>query len=101
VAATVHGVSLDIETRPARGSETLYRIRLSDSTGRPLTGADVSLHGRLADGAPLGVHLGPGREPGVYRGRVTGGPAGPEDVRLRVAVGKKRFELSLAEGVSW
>jgi hypothetical protein len=101
VEATVHGVRVDVQARPGGRTETLYRIRLSDTAGRPLVGADVSLHGRVADGAPLHVGLGPGREPGVYRGRVTTGPGGAEGLRLRVAARDKRFDLSLAHGVSW
>jgi hypothetical protein len=79
----------------------LQAIRLSDSTDRPLSGADVTLHGQMADGATVGTPLDPGPEPGVYRGRVMMTAEGPRDLRLRVVQHDRRFELSLAHAVSW
>ncbi|HEV8641397.1 MAG TPA: hypothetical protein VGV13_09905 [Methylomirabilota bacterium] len=99
--ATVQGVHVDVQSRPGHGPETVYTIRLSDSTDRPLTGAAVTLHGQMADGATVGTPLGPGPEPGVYRGRVMMTAEGPRDLRLRVVQHDRRFELSLAHAVSW
>lgn len=101
IQATVHGVRVDVRAGADPTGSTLFVVRLAEAAGRPLAGAHVSLHGWLAGGGPVGLALRPGREPGVYHGRVKTGSAGLEELRLRVAAREKRFELSLAQGVSW
>lgn len=98
---TLHGVNVDVRSRRGPGREILYVVRLSDTAGRPLTGADVSLVGQAADGAPFQAVLRSLAEAGVYQGRAALDPATLTDLRLRVVRRDKRFELSLAQGVSW
>jgi len=101
MTATVHGVRVVVHTARAGEGETIYTIRLRDTANRPLSGADVMLVGRAADGAPVRAALLPAPQPGVYQARVPASSDDPHDVRLRVAHRDRRFELSLAQAVSW
>jgi hypothetical protein len=76
----------------AAGHET-YAIRLSDTAGRPLAGAEVSLLIRTEDGALLDLPVASGSEPGVYQATVPSiGPAAVA-FRVRVATSDTRVEL--------
>jgi hypothetical protein len=97
---TIQGIGVDVLSGAGREGHTIYSIRLTDVSGRPLNGADVALVGQMADGTAVQMPLPATGEPGLYRGRVTSGQA-PRDVRLRVVASHRRFELSLAQGVSW
>lgn len=98
--ATVQGVRVDFESRPGREA-AVYTVRLFDSVDRPLYDADVSLLGQAADGSAVSAPLPATSEPGVYRGLMALTPGGPKELRLRVVGGGRRFELALAQAVSW
>jgi hypothetical protein len=97
---TIQGVRVDVERREG-GGESVYVIRLTDTGGRPLDSADVSLHGRLPDGTAFAPSLEPSGEAGVLVARVPAGANGPRDLRLRVAQRHRRFEVALSHSVSW
>ena len=102
LATEVHGVRVELASRPEQPStvrETEYSVRLSDAAGTPIGGATVTLGGRMADGMTVLAPLRPGREPGLYRGRVLFTMEGPWELMLRIAAQGKRFELSLIERV--
>lgn len=98
--ATVQNVHVDVRSRPGPGG-TEWLVQLTDGGGRPLTGADVTLHGRTASGEPVEVSLQPAAELGAYRGLLPGRGSVPDDLRLRVVRHNKRFDLSLGHEVSW
>jgi hypothetical protein len=98
--ATIRSVHVDVRSRPGPGG-TEWVVHLTDVAGRPLTGADVVLHGRTAGGAAVEVALPPAAEPGAYRVRLPGRRGAPDDLRLRVVRHDKRFDLSLGQEVSW
>ncbi len=99
--ATVQGTHVNLESRPGRGAEIVYTIRLSDGGTRPLNDAEVSLHGLMRDGSSVSTPLEATPEPGVYRGRIVQTGEGPRDLRLRVVGRDRRFELALSQAVSW
>jgi hypothetical protein len=85
--------------RPAAKAHTEYVVRLVDRAGRPVTGAQVTLWGGMADGMSVVAPLRPSGEPGMYRGRVLFTMEGTWELRLRVAHEGKRLELPLTEHV--
>jgi hypothetical protein len=97
--ATVYGVQVDVETRRDDGDH-LYVVRVSDKAGRPITGIQISLHGRTPEGEAIRAAAEPDGEPGVYRARLARVPE-PRDLRLRVIQPNRRFELALGEPVAW
>ncbi len=77
------------------GQGKVYAVRISDTGGQPLVGADVLLFARMEDGTEESIPLDPGPEPGTYQG--TAPPAGsPVDLRIRVTTSDRRVELPLA-----
>jgi hypothetical protein len=98
VTATVEGVRVQVEMHPLKEHETAYVVRLTGAGRRPITGAEVSIQGRTADGRPVQTTLAPADEPGVHRGRL---PNIAQDLRLRVAGPGTRFEVSLAGDTRW
>jgi hypothetical protein len=82
--------------RPRTGRLTTYTLRLVDRDGAPLSGARVSLQGRMADGMTVLAPLRPTAEPGMYRGRVVFTMEGQWNLTLRVVRGMQRFELPLS-----
>ena len=100
--AELDGVRVELTSEPERPGtkrETSYVLRLVDSTGRPVTGAQITLRGRMADGMSVAAPLRPGPEPGIYRGRVLFTMEGSWELTLRVARQGKRLELPLTEHV--
>ena len=100
VSATVDGVRVELTSQPQRpgtGGETTYTLRLIDADGKPLTGARVTLHGRMADGMTALAPLRRAAEPGIYRGRVMFTMQGRWNLTLRVVRKNQRFELPLSE----
>jgi hypothetical protein len=90
---------VDVTRNPAPasegGSET-YAVRLSDSGGRPLAGAEVLLQIRTADGTLLDVSLGAGPDLGTYSVTMSPLRSAPVDLRLRVVTNNTRVEIPLA-----
>ena len=90
---------VDVTRNPAPtsegGSET-YAVRLSDSGGRPLAGAEVLLQIRTADGTLLDVSLAAGPDLGTYSVTMSPLQSAPVDLRLRVVTHNTRVEIPLA-----
>ena len=102
LSTEVDGVRVELASRPERpgtAQETQYSVRLSDAAGAPIAGGTVTLGGRMADGMTVLAPLRPGREAGLYRGRVLFTMEGPWELTLRIAAQGTRFELPLIERV--
>lgn len=102
VSATVDGVRVELTSQPQRpgtGGETTYTLRLLDAGGKPVTGARVTLQGRMADGMTVLAPLRRAAEPGMYRGRVMFTMQGLWNLIVRVVRKNQRFELPLSEQV--
>jgi hypothetical protein len=89
---------VDVTRDPApasNGGGEAFAVRLADSGGRPLAGAEVFLRIRTADGTTLDLALGAGANPGTYS--ITTPPlrSAPVDVRLRVVTNNTRVEIPL------
>ena len=82
--------------RPTAGQSASYTVRLIDVAGRPVSGATVSLFGRLTDGTAMQTPLEPGVEPGTYHGRLDFTTLGPTDLRVRVVRREGRFEMPIS-----
>jgi hypothetical protein len=99
----VGGVRVELSSDPSRpgaSGQTEYVARLVDGAGHPVTNAQVTLWGRMADGMSVAAPLRPSAESGVYRGRVLFTMEGRWDLTLRVIRAGKRFELPLTEHVA-
>ncbi len=99
VATTVRDIRVEIESWSTPRDVT-YQVRLLDAAGRPVTGAELTVDGRGADGAPVRVALQGTTDAGVYRGRLPHG-VDPAELRLRVAATTRRFEVGLDAPASW
>ena len=86
-------------SRPSANGRTEYIVRLGDSTGQPVSGAQLTLRGAMADGMSIVAPLRPAAEPGVYRGRVLFTMEGTWELTLRIARQTKQLELPLTEHV--
>ena len=78
------------------GQGEAYTVRISDTAGQPLAGAEVFLVISRADGSVLDILLDPGPEPGTYRGTGLPGRSALVDLRVRVITSDKRVEIPLA-----
>jgi hypothetical protein len=61
------GVRVELESSPdtpVTDRRTVYTVRLADPDGRPVTGANLTLTGRMADGMSAASPLRPVGEPG-------------------------------------
>lgn len=102
LTSEVDGIRVEMTSNPGRpgtDGQTEYVVRLTDGTGQPVTGAQVTLRGGMADGMSVVAPLRPAGEAGIYRGRVLFTMEGRWDLTLRVAREGKRFELPLTEHV--
>jgi hypothetical protein len=77
----------------SEGGGEAYAVRLSDSGGRPLSGAEVLLLIRMADGRSLAVPLGAGHDPGSYSVTIPTLQSAPVDLRLHVVTNNTRVEI--------
>jgi hypothetical protein len=84
-----------VRNPPAEGRGEAYAVRISDTAGRPIAGAEVSLLVRMADGTALDIPLDSGPEPGTYRGTAPSSQTAPIDLRIRVITSDKRVEIPL------
>ncbi len=87
---------VELDARP-EGVEAerviVYTVKLSDSSGRPLDDAAVSLHGWLPNGSDLATSLQSTATPGTYRASVQVGQRTPTNLRVRVTHEGMRFEV--------
>jgi len=72
-----------------------YAVRISDTAGRPLVGAEVLLLARMADGTVENIPMGSGPAPGSYYGVAPSNRSAPVDLRVRVITSDKRVEIPL------
>ena len=89
---------VDVRRGPASASDgggEAYAVRLADSRGRPLAGAEVFLLIRTADSALLDLALGAGANPGTYFITVPPLRSAPTDLRLHVVTNNTRVEIPL------
>lgn len=87
---------VELATEPeGSGSERSisYTARLADPAGRPLSDADVSLHGAMPDGRSVQAQLEPTSTPGAYAGKLTVGRQTPGLLRLRVLLGGSLLDI--------
>ena len=102
LSVQVDGLRVELTSepdRPATKRPTTYRLRLSTREGDPVTGATVTLHGRMADGMTVLAPLQPGPEPGAYHGRVLFTMEGQWELTLRVSGRTQPVEARLTERV--
>lgn len=85
--------------RPIQGRETLYTLSLHEATGQPVTGAKVTLMGRMPDGMTVLAPLRGTREGGIYSGRVLFTMGGQWRLTVRIALTDQPLELSFTEQV--
>jgi len=98
----VDGLRVEVRSepeRPVKDRKTTYVVRLVDATGKPATGARVTLTGRMVDGMSTAAPLRPTDGPGIYRGEVLFTMEGPWDLTVRVVSQGRRLELPLREAV--
>jgi len=89
---------VDVTRAPAptsHGGGDAYAVRLADSGGRPLAGAEVLLLIRTADGTLLDLALGAGAKPGTYSIIVPPLRSALVDLRLRVLTTNTRVDIPL------
>ena len=67
-----------------RGRVVEYTVRISESGGRPVIGADVRLRAQTADGSTVETSIDPSGTSGVYQSAVLTPAAGLREVILRV-----------------
>ena len=99
----VNGVRVELTSAPdvpVTHTKTVYAVRLTDSAGKPVTDARVTLTGRMEDGMSAATPLRRATESGVYRGEVLFTMEGPWDLTIRVVTPSKRVEIPLREDVT-
>lgn len=70
-----------------------YAVRLMNSAGHPMAGAEVWLVARRTDGTGENIPMGALPEPGTYRATVPSRRSALVDLRVRVSTGNKRVEV--------
>jgi hypothetical protein len=87
---------VDLAGAPAAGQTAVeYVVRVRDDDGRPIAGADVTLVATVRDSGVLTAPLEPTGTDGTYQGRLDTDGREPREVRVRIAVEGKRFEIPL------
>jgi hypothetical protein len=99
LSTEVDGIKVELASKPRTKGETEYVVRLVDRAGNPVTGAQVTLRGQMADGMSVVAPLRSAGEPGLYRGRVLFTMEGTWELTLRLTRDGKRLELPLTERV--
>jgi len=79
----------------SEGGGEAYAVRLSDTAGRPIAGAEVLLLIRMADGTLLDVPLEASAELGTYHVTIPSLQPAPVDLRVRVVTSDTRVEIPL------
>jgi hypothetical protein len=102
LTSEVNGIQVELTSKPREPrtkGETEYVARLADRAGKPVTGAQVTLRGGMADGMSVLAPLRPAGDAGIYRGRVLFTVEGRWELTSRVIREGTRFELPLTEHV--
>jgi hypothetical protein len=73
----------------------VYVLRVTDSSGAPISGAQVWLLGRSADGRTHEAQLTEGDRPGVYRSGSLSPDLMPPSLNARVYFSNMRVEIPL------
>jgi hypothetical protein len=85
---------VQVEWHKARdGRAIAYAARLQDEAGHPLAATEVTLLIRLPGEGVREVPLAGTGDPGTYQGRTAGADPDPDEVRVRVVLEGKRFEI--------
>ena len=98
----VAGMRLELSSAPEppeKDRKTIYTVRLSNSAGKPITDARVTLIGRMSDGMSAAAPLRALGEPGVYRGEILFTMEGPWELVVRVMRQGARHEIPIRENV--
>ncbi len=85
--------------RPIQGRETVYTLSVRDAAGRQVTGAKVTLMGRMPDGMTVLAPLTETSQAGLYSGRVLFTMEGEWRLTARIIQTDTPLELSFTEQV--
>ena len=77
----------------AAGNGVIYFVRVTDSGGQPISGAQIVLRGRGADGQTRETQLEEAGEAGVYRSGAVPRDLLPPDLNVGVAFSNMRLEI--------
>jgi hypothetical protein len=86
--------------RAPDGAAIDYAARLRDESGRPLAASEVTLFATIPGSGVRAVPLVATGDPGTYQGRLLQPGETPEDLRVRVTVHGRRFEIPTAPRAS-
>lgn len=85
--------------RPIQGRETVYTLSVRDAAGRQVTGAKVTLMGKMPDGMTVLAPLTETSQAGLYSGRVLFTMEGEWRLTVRIIQTDTPLELSFTEQV--
>jgi len=85
---------------PIQGRETVYTLSLSNASGGQVTGARVTLMGRMPDGMTVLAPLRETSQAGLYSGRVLFTMEGEWRLTVRIIQASTPLELSFTEQVA-
>ncbi|MBI3080511.1 MAG: FixH family protein [candidate division NC10 bacterium] len=85
--------------QPIQGRETVYTLSVRDAAGRQVTGAKVTLMGRMPDGMTVLAPLTETSQAGLYSGRVLFTMEGEWRLTVRIIQTDTPLELSFTEQV--
>ena len=77
------------------GSGVVYAVRLADSSGRPVSGAQIWLRGQTADGQTRETRLEDTERPGVYTSGVLPADLMPPNLSVRAFFSNMRIEIPI------
>jgi hypothetical protein len=86
--------------RPVQGRDAVYTLSLRDWAGRQVTGAKVTLMGRMPDGMTVLVPLRETSQRGRYSGGVLFTMEGEWQLTVRIIQSDTPLELSFTEQVA-
>jgi len=80
-------------SRQPTGNGIVYTVRLADTGGRPVPGAQVWMRGQSADGLPREARLDPVDPPGTYRSSPLAPNTLPPQLSVRVVFSNMRVQV--------
>lgn len=104
LTAEADGIRVEVTSepdKPVKDRKTTYTVRLRDGAGRAVTGARVTVTGRMADGMSVAAPLRASGGPGIYGGEVLFTMEGRWDLTVRIVHQGRRLELPFREDVGW